>query len=195
MELHRMPHRPNYAFKPVAGDVCGSTQPQWPAVAYRGARPSAKIMSLSLFVAVLMVTGCARHQASNHQLLAFLPQDAFAPGWEEAAFQADDSIPERYWQEKILVLKPIRAYRDRANIAVVTAETADTETGVYFYVTESSYLPIKEPGRIFHWNASRQTLDYVWCKSETTYEPVPEWLGSTPRLDKIHTPFCLGKPP
>jgi hypothetical protein len=95
-----------------------------------------------------------------------LPADAFTLA-EPALLQVvqkDGSIPVEYWGGPIRTLKPLRVYRDRANVAVVTEENDQTERGVYFYVAISSYLPHDGPGRKFAWNEKTKQLEYVFTK-------------------------------
>ncbi|NOS71424.1 MAG: hypothetical protein HOP33_16000 [Verrucomicrobia bacterium] len=106
-----------------------------------------------LLVTVLCVWGLGCIHRPRH-LVGDLPPAAFTvPETVLHEVTLDDgSIPERYWGEPIRVLHPLRVYRDRVNIAVVTKLAVQEERGVYFYVPTSSYFPGDAPGRKFRWN-------------------------------------------
>lgn len=55
---------------------------------------------------------------------------------------AKPEIPERYWDEPIRELKPIKVYTHRINIVVVQKIRDGVEEGKYIYISDSSYLPM-----------------------------------------------------
>jgi hypothetical protein len=52
-----------------------------------------------------------------------------------------DEIDKAHWGESIAKLKPLRVRNDRVNIAIVLAENAGIEEGLYVSNPISSYLP------------------------------------------------------
>src|SRR5688572_5031675 len=92
---------------------------------------------LFLITAACLAAGCSN--VGKQSRWAMLPTDALLPRCELSA-QVD--IPESCWGPAIRVLTPLRVRRDMVNVAVVTAETSSEETGVYFVVPKSSYLPV-----------------------------------------------------
>lgn len=120
--------------------------------------------------AVLVLAGCGRKQdelptVSEVTRVTVLPTGAFAVS-EPYRFKPDGSYAESCWGAPIRALNPIRVYDDRVNVAVVTSENAQEERGVYFTRLISSYSPMNEPGRIFHWNEKAGYLEYVITKNE-----------------------------
>ncbi len=55
---------------------------------------------------------------------------------------AKPEIHERYWNEPIRQLKPIKVYTHRVNIVVVQNVRDNVEEGKYIYIPVSSYLPM-----------------------------------------------------
>jgi hypothetical protein len=55
--------------------------------------------------------------------------------------ETPDEIDAAHWGEAITKLKPIRVRNDRINIAIVLAENAGIEEGLYVSNPISSYLP------------------------------------------------------
>jgi hypothetical protein len=103
----------------------------------------------SLSACCLVLLAIAVH-ARDIGIGAALPADALLPGWRSAAMEDKDAlVPDRYWGASLKVFNPLRIYRDRGNAAVVLSETADDESGLYFVVPESSWLPVDSPGRSF----------------------------------------------
>jgi len=90
-----------------------------------------------------------------------LPADALLPG---CGLAGGGDIPEQCWGPAIRALAPLRVHRDMVNIAVVTAETSHHESGVYFVVPESSYLPVDARGRRFSWKSGEQRLEFTFAK-------------------------------
>ncbi len=50
-------------------------------------------------------------------------------------------IPQKYWTERIALLKPTRIYTHRVNVVVVQDEIGNREKGIYIYLPYSSYYP------------------------------------------------------
>src|ERR1041385_4207849 len=120
---------------------------------------------LFLFAGLLccLMVGCA-HRSTVH--IGYLPPHAFTVPESSLheVTREDGSIPERYWGAPVRSLKPLRVYRDRVNVAVVTEERGHQERGVYFYVPVSSYAPVDGPGRKFSWNEKTEQLQYEFTK-------------------------------
>ena len=93
-----------------------------------------------------------------------LPLDAFNVPLQEIQWERDGSIPQRYSGALIRALKPLRVYKERENIAVVTSQDLLEERGVYFYMSASSYRPFPSNGRAFFWNKERGLLEYVFTR-------------------------------
>jgi len=71
----------------------------------------------------------------------------------------------KYWGPSIKALRPIRVYSSSVNIAVVTTETPDHESGVYFLLPDSSYLPTNvQPGYPFACKAVGAPLEFTFAK-------------------------------
>ncbi|WP_386065972.1 hypothetical protein ACFJIW_15620 [Tahibacter sp. UC22_41] len=113
---------------------------------------------------VLIALATAVH-AHDIDVGVTLPADALLPGWQAAAMEGKDAlVPDRYWGPSLKALAPIRIYRHRVNVAVVLAETADEESGVYFVVAESSCLPVDSPGRSFHRRPGHDELGFTFSR-------------------------------
>ncbi|HVH34260.1 MAG TPA: hypothetical protein VM847_09155 [Tahibacter sp.] len=111
----------------------------------------------------LLILPAAAVHAQGADIGAALPPDALLPGWQSSATK-DGLVPDRYWGASLKALHPIRIYRDRVNVAVVLAETANDESGVYFVVPESSYLPVDSPGRSFRRRPDRDELWFTFSR-------------------------------
>ena len=118
---------------------------------------------LLLGMAACLAAACSKeaNQVPLPMLLPMLPKDALLPGCD---VPGGEHIPEQCWGPALRRLTPLRAHRDMVNVAVVTAETSSQETGVYFVVPESSYLPVDKPGRRFSWNAGKQQLEFTFAR-------------------------------
>ena len=88
-----------------------------------------------------------------------LPENALLAGWQAST---DRLVPEKYWGPIIRSHKPLRVFRDRVNIAVVTNEGLTQESGIYYVSLVSSYLPIDEPGRDFTWDERAGLLRFTF---------------------------------
>ena len=94
-------------------------------------------------ICVLML-GCTRQSELR---VEDLPPNAFTVRGTalNQVTRDDGAIPDQYWGASIRALKPVRVYRDRNNIAVVTKPDDKVECGIYFHDSISSYIPWTSP--------------------------------------------------
>ena len=59
----------------------------------------------------------------------------------DAKERKGDEIPQRFWGEAILKLKPLRVLNDRVNVAIVLREDEQAEQGLYVVLPISSVTP------------------------------------------------------
>ena len=112
-----------------------------------------------VFSFAVFVSGCAHGTDAIYRRAMVLPENALLPGWQA---DTDHLIPEKYWGPSIRSLKPLRVFKDRVNIAVVTSEDSLQEHGVYYVSLVSSYLPVDEPGRDFTWDEQARLMRFTF---------------------------------
>ena len=133
--------RANYAIKVASVRILLQRFTSGAAAPYFGCyAPMRTFLIFILIFAAAGLSSCAHADVYYSEL----PSDAFTVPQEKlhVIISSDGSIPEKYWGKPIRQLKPLRVIRHRINIAVVTSETDQTISGVYFSVLTSSYLPM-----------------------------------------------------
>lgn len=110
-----------------------------------------------------LFTGCINLAFAQ---IRMLPEGAFLVSGAalQSQINSDGSIPRSLWGTPIQKLKPLRVYRHRVNVAVVTSENEREERGIYFKVPTSSYLPKDRPGMKYRWDSDSENLKYVFTK-------------------------------